>query len=483
MGFTALAFPTVAYAQSIPNAKLDESLRESIERGCAGTQSVIVTTKPGYRQSLRDSLAAHGDVVKGEFPSLEAIAADVHCEDLATLAGFDSTTSVSLNGPIAGQDLAGSQTAVAAARAALVAAKMTMLDAQKSLRLAERAAALADAQVVAAKWALILANRLTGLAKTTAVVAAQAKLAQAEAADDAAQAALEAARTNATQAQAGALNAQNGFVTAQEELHQESAAMAQREREGKAARALKRKFFATMPVRASHIYTDVDLDNETADDGTLESLASTGGGNGIGVAVIDSGIEPGTDFDNRITAFYDFTHGDIRAVAPMDPYGHGTHVAGLIASEYVGVAPNARLVGLRVLDEKGQGSTVNVVRAIEFAIANKDLLGIDVLNLSLGHPIYEPAATDPLVQAVEHATRKGIVVVVSAGNFGVNKTDRPSRLRGHRVARQRSVGAHHRSCAHLQHRDARRRSGCAVQLARADVVRRFREARFPRARR
>ena len=139
------------------------------------------------------------------------------------------------------------------------------------------------------------------------------------------------------------------------------------------------------------------------------------------MAVIDSGIEPGTDFDTRITAFYDFTHGDIRAVAPIDPYGHGTHVAGLIASEFVGVAPNARLIGLRVLDAEGQGDTANVVRAIEFAIANKDLLGIDVLNLSLGHPIYEPAATDPLVQAVEHATREGIVVVVSAGNFGMNR--------------------------------------------------------------
>ena len=124
--------PTVTYAQSIPDAKLDESLRESIERGCTGTQPVIVTTKPGYRQCLRDSLAAHGDVVKGEFPSLEAIAADVHCEDLATLAGFDSTTSVSLNGPVAVQDLAGAQaTLTGQARAALVAAKATMLDAPK----------------------------------------------------------------------------------------------------------------------------------------------------------------------------------------------------------------------------------------------------------------------------------------------------------------------------------------------------------------
>ena len=108
-------------------------------------------------------------------------------------------------------------------------------------------------------------------------------------------------------------------------------------------------------------------------------------------------------------------------MTPLDPYGHGTHVAGLIASEFVGVAPNARLIGLRVLDEKGQGVTANVVRAIEFAIANKDLLGINVLNLSLGHPIYEPAATDPLVQAVEHAVREGLVVVASAGNFGMNR--------------------------------------------------------------
>ena len=176
-----------------------------------------------------------------------------------------------------------------------------------------------------------------------------------------------------------------------------------------------------MPVRASQISTDDDLDSEIGDYTAVESTSSSAGGANIGVAVIDSGIEPGTDFDGRITAFYDFTQGDIRAVAPVDPYGHGTHVAGLIASEFVGVAPNARLIGLRVLNEKGQGATANVVRAIEFAIANKDLLGINVLNLSLGHPIYEPAATDPLVQAVEHAVREGLVVVASAGNFGLNR--------------------------------------------------------------
>ena len=66
------------------------------------------------------------------------------------------------------------------------------------------------------------------------------------------------------------------------------------------------------------------------------------------------------------------------------------------------------------------GLTSNVISAIQWAVANRRTYGIDVLNLSLGHPIYEPAATDPLVQAVEAAVRAGIVVVVSAGNIGVN---------------------------------------------------------------
>jgi hypothetical protein len=64
--------------------------------------------------------------------------------------------------------------------------------------------------------------------------------------------------------------------------------------------------------------------------------------------------------------------------------------------------------------------TSDVISAIEFATANKGRLGIDVINLSLGHPIFEPAATDPLVQAVEAAVRAGIVVVVSAGNYGLS---------------------------------------------------------------
>ena len=150
-------------------------------------------------------------------------------------------------------------------------------------------------------------------------------------------------------------------------------------------------------------------------------------GAGIGVAIIDSGIHPSADFNGRITAFYDFTRGGVRQADPYDDYGHGTHVAGLIGSagqlsngQYQGVAPAVRLVGLKVLNTQGQGRTSNVIEAIEFAVEYRLALGIDIINLSLGHPIDEPAATDPLVQAVEAAVRAGIIVVTSAGNNGTN---------------------------------------------------------------
>lgn len=153
-------------------------------------------------------------------------------------------------------------------------------------------------------------------------------------------------------------------------------------------------------------------------------------GSGIGVAIIDSGIQPMVDFGVRITAFRDFTKNDApdgRAVPAYDDYGHGTHIAGLIGSngtlsrgEHRGVAPEARLIGLKVLDDRGEGRTSDVIAALDFATRKKAALGIDIVNLSLGHPIYEPAATDPLVQAVERATRAGLVVLVAAGNFGEN---------------------------------------------------------------
>jgi serine protease AprX len=160
--------------------------------------------------------------------------------------------------------------------------------------------------------------------------------------------------------------------------------------------------------------------------GTLGLALQSPGGYGVGVAVIDSGLAPRPEFGYRIDAFYDFTQNG-KPAPPTDDYGHGTHVAGLIAGSgslsgqrYRGVAPRVRLIGLKVLDENGAGYTSDVIDAIEYVTRHKDQLGVDIINLSLGHPILEPAATDPLVQAVEAAVRAGIVVVAAAGNVGVS---------------------------------------------------------------
>jgi serine protease AprX len=157
-------------------------------------------------------------------------------------------------------------------------------------------------------------------------------------------------------------------------------------------------------------------------------LRSTVDGRGVAVGVIDSGLSATGAY--QIRRFVDFTRpANGRTYAeyaqPTDDYGHGTHVGGLIAGNgagsngrYRGVAPGAVLVGLKVLDASGAGRTSDVLTAIEYAVVNREALGLRVLNLSLGHPIFEPAERDPLVQAVEAAVRSGLVVVVSAGNFG-----------------------------------------------------------------
>lgn len=159
--------------------------------------------------------------------------------------------------------------------------------------------------------------------------------------------------------------------------------------------------------------------------GALGLTSSSVTGSGVGVAVVDSGIDGSlAAFSGRISGFYDFTKGG-KAATPTDEYGHGTHVAALIGSAgltFSGVAPRVRFVGVKVLDAAGAGRTSDLIAALDFLVAKRKQLDIQVINLSLGHPIFEPAATDPLVQAVERAVRAGLVVVTSAGNYGQNPT-------------------------------------------------------------
>ena len=159
---------------------------------------------------------------------------------------------------------------------------------------------------------------------------------------------------------------------------------------------------------------------------TLGIAGSADIGTDVGVAILDSGIVYHDQIP--VAAFYDFLRGGAK-VKQYDDYGHGTHVAGAIRNKddrsdarYRSVAPGSRLIGMKVLAADGSGYSSNVISALEFAIANKQALKIDVINLSLGHPIYEAAATDPLVRAVERAVAAGIVVVVAAGNEGLNRS-------------------------------------------------------------
>lgn len=166
-------------------------------------------------------------------------------------------------------------------------------------------------------------------------------------------------------------------------------------------------------------------------------------GQGIGVAVIDSGIlkddnlgsnTHGPVYTEDFTVPGGLTKDGKPASKPasygLDWFGHGQHIAGIIASNgkssncadcsqtFVGIAPNAALVNLKVLDTNGEGTDSSVIAAINRAIQLKDMYNIRVMNLSLGRPVYESYTNDPLCQAVEAAWKAGIAVIVSAGNDG-----------------------------------------------------------------
>lgn len=148
-------------------------------------------------------------------------------------------------------------------------------------------------------------------------------------------------------------------------------------------------------------------------------------GDGIGIAVIDTGIHPHDDLaqpEARIDAFVDFVNGESE---PYDDQGHGTHCAGDAAGNghlseglYTAPAPGARLIGVKVLDENGGGQLSTVIQGVEWCVENREQYGIRIMSLSLGAPAYESHRDDPLCQAVEEAWHHGIAVFAAAGNEG-----------------------------------------------------------------
>ncbi|HEX8561111.1 MAG TPA: S8 family serine peptidase [Pyrinomonadaceae bacterium] len=154
-------------------------------------------------------------------------------------------------------------------------------------------------------------------------------------------------------------------------------------------------------------------------------------GTGVGIAVVDSGV-----YDQH-AAFLDAAGTASRVVFNKnfvttesrtdDPYGHGTHVAGLAAGfdrvkggAYSGVATDAKIIDLRVLDSKGKGQASWLLAALDWLAANHAAYNIRVVNISLGAPAVDSYANDPLCLAVRRLYHLGVVVVAAAGNNGKN---------------------------------------------------------------
>jgi serine protease AprX len=152
-------------------------------------------------------------------------------------------------------------------------------------------------------------------------------------------------------------------------------------------------------------------------------------GEGITVAVLDTGmsnhqavIRDIEGVKGRVVGWKDFINGRPNL---YDPNGHGTHVAGIIAAthlgidgEWNGVAPGVNLLPVRVLNRYGYGTYEQVIQGIDWVVANKDVYGVRVMNLSLVALAQSPYWADPLNLAVMQAWAEGIVVVAAAGNGG-----------------------------------------------------------------
>ena len=146
-------------------------------------------------------------------------------------------------------------------------------------------------------------------------------------------------------------------------------------------------------------------------------------GKNIGVAILDTGVYAAhPDLENRVSAFCDVLH---HRMEPYDDCSHGTHVSSIIGGSgrmsggrYMGIAPQCRLIHVKVLNEKGNGSKEDVIGGLSWVLDNKQRYGIRIVNISVG-TVRESRQRDiQLVEAVEKVWDAGLIVVVAAGNMG-----------------------------------------------------------------
>lgn len=149
-------------------------------------------------------------------------------------------------------------------------------------------------------------------------------------------------------------------------------------------------------------------------------------GQGVGVAIVDTGICLHKDFTeggNRVIAFKDLIRGRNE---PYDDNGHGTHVAGIIGGngysskgKYVGIAPACNFIAIKVLDHRGDGNISDVLAGLQWIIDNRIKYNIRVVNISVGTSAKDTLDENSLlVQGVNAVWDSGIIVIVAAGNNG-----------------------------------------------------------------
>src|SRR5215212_3517949 len=165
------------------------------------------------------------------------------------------------------------------------------------------------------------------------------------------------------------------------------------------------------------------------DAGQAAALAAGRGvidGSGVGIAILDSGIDANhaqfsaTTAGPRILASVDFT-GENRT---DDPYGHGTFVAAAAAggagagADYTGIAPGASLLNVRVLNSSGEGTVESVLAGLDWVASHARQYNIRIVNMSLGTHAVDSYKYDALCRAVRGLVNSGIMVFVAAGNNG-----------------------------------------------------------------
>ncbi len=148
-------------------------------------------------------------------------------------------------------------------------------------------------------------------------------------------------------------------------------------------------------------------------------------GRDVGIAVLDTGIYPHPDFTmprNRIAAFQDIVNG---RTSPYDDNGHGTFVSGVAAGSgyasngvYKGIAPDAHIVSIKVMDEMGNGRSSDVLSALQWVADNYSKYNIKVVSMSLGTFAGDVRRDDAMVRGVETLWKRGITVIAAAGNEG-----------------------------------------------------------------